>query len=74
MLEREKLIKRIAKRKGMDERVVSLVVNYPFKFLRDKISSMTDWRPVRIKYLGVFLLKRGLQNKLLDKNNNIIEG
>jgi len=64
MLEKERLVKQIAKRKRMDERVVRLVADYPLKFARDRMREF-DWRPVRIRYLGVFTLKHKFRNRFL---------
>lgn len=58
MLKKDKIVRSIAKRKNMDERVVRLIADYPLKFVRDKISDKTNWRPIRVRYLGVFGLKR----------------
>ena len=71
MLEKERLVKEIAKRKGMDERVVRLIADYPFKFVRDKISEAKDWRPIRIRYLGMFALKAHFE-KLLSEDKTVM--
>jgi len=68
MLREEEIIREIAKRKGMDTRVVSMVARYPFHFLKDVIASPTDLRPVRLKYFGLFVLKTRYYKGMVPKN------
>lgn len=73
MLEKEKLVKQIAKRKGMDERVVRLVADYPLKFVRDKISDGNNIRPIRVRYLGVFALRKKFWKNMEYPSDDVIE-
>ena len=73
MLKKDELVKKIAKRKDMDERVVRLVADYPFKFVRDKIADPGDWRPIRIRYLAVFSIKSKFTNKGILPNYNALK-
>jgi len=70
---KEELVKKIAKRKNIDERVVRLVADYPFKFVRDKVSNKTDWRPIRIRYLGIFALKKKFWVDGVSPDYNVIK-
>lgn len=54
---KDKLVKELAEKYGVDPRIVRLIVDYPIKFSRDKISDPEDMRPIRIRYFGVFLPK-----------------
>ena len=57
MGKKEETIKRLARKYNIDPRVVRLVVDYPFKFTKERMADMEDWRPIRIRYLAVFLPK-----------------
>ncbi len=72
MLREEEIIKRIAKRKAIDRRVVSLVAHYPFKFVRKVMKDPDDLRPIRLRYFGLFALKpRFKENKYPKKDNKV---
>lgn len=70
MLREQEIVKRIAKEQGLDERVVKLVANYPFYFVRQVMKDPNDLRPIRIKYFGLFVLKNRFYNGLVPKNYN----
>ena len=53
----KKIIARIALRFKRDKRVISAVALHPLLFFKHKQESYDDERPVRIKYLGVFVQK-----------------
>ena len=57
MLDQERLIRDIAKKRGMDYRLVRTIVGYPMKFAKAKMSDLADDRPVRIRYFGAFVHK-----------------
>lgn len=57
MTKKEEIVKRLAKKYSMDERVVRLIIDYPIKFAKERISDNEDFRPVRIRYFAVFLPK-----------------
>lgn len=59
----EKLIRKIAKEKNLDFRVVREAVYSPLKFTNRVVQHPTDMRPVRIMYFGVFTQKTK-KNKL----------
>jgi len=73
MLKKDELVRKIAKRKGMDERVVRLVADYPLKFVKDRFADDDDWKPIRIRYFGMFGLKRKYENTELSKQGNAIK-
>lgn len=54
---KEELVKKLAKKTNLDNRVVRLIVDYPIKFVREKMASEEDWRPIRIRYFAIFLPK-----------------
>lgn len=54
--ERSKL-DNLSKKYDVDRGVVEYIVRYPFVYLRRMVSS-NDTRPVRLRYLGVFYLKK----------------
>jgi len=73
MLKKDELVKRIAKRKNMDERVVRLIADYPFKFTRDRMSDPADWRAIRIRHFGVFALRLKFTMHGLLPTNNVLK-
>lgn len=54
---KERLVKKISKRKKMDERVVRLIADSPLKFTRDVMANPDDPRSVRIRYFAAFTPK-----------------
>jgi hypothetical protein len=66
----DSIIKDISLRKMKDTRVIKLIAHYPLKFLKDKMQNNADWRPVRIRYFGIF----GLTKAAKDKWTNNDEG
>ena len=54
---KENLVKSLATRHKLDERVVRLIVDYPLKFAKETMSNSEDWRPIRIRYFAIFLPK-----------------
>jgi len=54
----KKAIRDIAKKYGIDIRVVRQIVYYPFVFMARKMSDRDDLLPIRHRHLGVFLLKK----------------
>jgi hypothetical protein len=41
----------------MDYRVVRLIIDYPIKFAKERISDPEDFRPTRIRYFAAFVPK-----------------
>ena len=54
---KDAIVKKIAKEKGLDERVVRLIVDSQFKLVRDVMADKEDLRPIRLRYLALFALK-----------------
>lgn len=54
---KNKLVKRLSVEYGVDPRVVRLVVDYPFLFIKRKMADDEDDRPIRLRYLGAFVQK-----------------
>jgi len=72
MLKKDRLIREIAKRKGLDERVVKLIIDSQFKFVRDIMATKEDLRPIRLRYLAMFALKpRFKEGKVYKKKEEL---
>jgi hypothetical protein len=54
---KDDLVKKLSRKTSIDPRVVRLVIDYPIKFTRDRMSDPEDERPVRIRYFAVFIPK-----------------
>ena len=61
-LSEDKIIKQLAEKYGKDKRVIKLIAHSPFKFLKLIIEDPEDWRPLRLRYFGIF----GLTKKAKD--------
>ena len=72
MTTKQALIKKLAKKYKLDPRVVNLIVNYPIKFAKERISDPDDNRPIRIRYLAAFVPKAAgnIFFKNEEKNDN----
>jgi hypothetical protein len=57
-MDNDKIIRILSKKYGKDERVIRSVTNVPFLFTKKVISSLEDERPIRIPYMGSFVLRR----------------
>ena len=57
MLEQERLIRNIAKKKEMNLRITKTIAYYPLKFAKERMTDLSDDRPVRIRYFGAFVHK-----------------
>lgn len=58
MLLKKEIVKKLAKKYNLDTRVVRLIVDYPIKFARERISDDEDNRPIRIRYFAAFVPKK----------------
>jgi len=56
-IHQDRLIRKLAKKYGKDERIIREIVYSPFKFANRIISDPLDMRPIRVRYFGVFALK-----------------
>lgn len=70
MLFKDRKVKELSKEKGIDERVVRLIADYPLKFARKKMADDNDWRPIMIRYFAKFVPK---YKKQLDLDKKAIE-
>lgn len=59
----KQLIKDIAKKYGIDIRVVRQIVYYPFLFTKHKIIDSSDEEGIRHRHLGMFVLKGRYKSK-----------
>jgi hypothetical protein len=62
----DKIIKHISLVKFKDPRVIEKVVYHPMFFARQKMTDPDDYRPIRIRYFGVFVGKF-MRNKEMHK-------
>jgi hypothetical protein len=54
----KKIIDNLAVKHKKDRRVIEYVAHYPFSFLKQVMKDESNPRPVRLRHLGVFHLKR----------------
>lgn len=73
MLLQEKLIKELAKKYNKSPEVVKSLVYFPFKFAKEKMENISDDRPIRIRYFGIFRHKY-MKNKkyILRRKSDIM--
>lgn len=64
-MDNDKIVKELAKKYGLDERVVRSITASPFLFSKKVINSLEDERPVRIPYMGCFVMRRHKNKELL---------
>jgi len=62
MTEQDRIIKHISLSKFKDPRIVKEVVYHPLYFAKKVMTDPDDYRPIRIRYFGVFILK-AIHNK-----------
>lgn len=63
---KDKLVKQLSKKHGIDPRVVRLIADYPIKFFKHVAGDDTDLRPVRIRYMGVFIPKKSYVDEVME--------
>jgi len=63
MKQRDKIVKELAKKYNKDKRIIDQIVKSPFKFTNRVIRDISDDRPVRLRYFGVFTQKNYYYNK-----------
>lgn len=56
-LYREQIIEEMQNKFGIDRRVLREICYHPIRFAKRKMENMSDSRPVRIRYFGVFTQK-----------------
>jgi hypothetical protein len=71
MREQDRILKHIALSKFKDTRVVQAIAYHPLLFAKRKMSDPDDYRPVRIRYFGVFVQKY-MHNKEMFKKMSYI--
>lgn len=71
MAVKDTLVKRLSKEKGIDPRVVRLVVDSPFKFARRVMADPDDWRPIMIRYFAKFIPKYGVLEEIETAKINL---
>jgi len=72
MTEQERIIKSISLDKFKDPRIIQHIVNHPILFAKHVMANPDDYRPVRIRYFGVFTQKY-MYNKEVFKQFNTIK-
>jgi len=71
MKQRDKIVKELAKKYNKDKRIIDQIVKSPFKFTNRVIRDISDDRPVRLRYFGVFTQKNYYYNKKYRINKMI---
>lgn len=71
MTEQDKIIKHISLIKFKDPRIVREIVYHPLIFAKKIMADPDDYRPIRIRYFGAFVLKF-IHNKEMFKRLAII--
>jgi hypothetical protein len=64
--------------KGKDKRVVAAIATHPLYFFKQVASNSEDERPIRIRYFGIFALKKGIKKiyiklKVKDKHMDSLD-
>ena len=62
------ILKELSLRYGLDMRVITQIVQSPFKFAKSKITS-DDERPIRIRYFAVFHQKKKPNKRTAAEKN-----
>lgn len=73
MKEQDRIIKHISLVKGKDPRVVQQVVYHPFLFAKHRMADPDDYRPIRIRYFGVFCGKFMRNKEMYQRLSYIIQ-
>lgn len=60
----DRLVREIAKKQKKDLRVVRAVTHHSFGFLYNKMQNPDCERPIRFRYLGVFMLKGNVRKAM----------
>ena len=71
MREQDLVIKHISLLKFKDPRIVKEIVYHPIVFAKHVMADPDDYRPIRIRYFGAFVLKF-MHNKAMFKKLNFI--
>jgi len=71
MKEQDKIIKHISLIKFKDPRVIQAIVYHPMLFAKHRMTDPDDFRPIRIRYFGVFVGKY-MRNKEMHKKLSYI--
>jgi hypothetical protein len=71
MTEQDKIIKSISLDNFKDPRVIKQIVYHPLLFAKRRMADPDDYRPIRIRYFGVFLQKY-MRNKEMFKKLSFI--
>ena len=71
MKEQDRIIKHISLIKHKDVRVVQNIVYHPLLFAKKKMADPDEFRPIRIRYFGVFTQK-WMRNKEMFKRLSYI--
>lgn len=69
-LAHKRIVDKLSKKYNRDPRVIEQIVNYPFLFCQNVMSSGDDERAVRLRHLGTFALKPSA-SKVYNTNHKI---
>ena len=73
MKEQDRIIKHISLIKSKDVRVVQSIVYHPIFFAKKVMSDPDDYKPIRIRYFGVFVQKYMRNKDMYKKLSYIIK-
>jgi len=65
-MDNDRIIKELANKYNLDERVIRSITSSPFLFSKKVMGSLEDERPVRIPYMGCFVIRRHKNKDLLQ--------
>ena len=65
----KEIIEEGAKKFKVDKRVYKAIALFPLKFVKRKIESLDDWRPIRVRYFGAFNLIKTARDKINSNTN-----
>jgi len=69
----QSIIKKIAEKHNIDQRVCKEIVNSPFVYLKYLVTSSNIEEGLRIPYFGAFCQKGGYKNKTMRIENRVKE-
>jgi hypothetical protein len=72
MKEQDRILKSIALNAFKDTRIVKTIVHHPFMFVKKVMADPDDYRPIRIRFLGVFVMKYMKNKEMLRKYSYIV--
>jgi len=69
----DKILKHISLIKNLDVRIIKNIVYHPLLFAKKKMADPDEYRPIRIRYFGVFIQKYMHNKEMFKKLSYIIK-